>query len=409
MIRIKNDAHKMPLKKLVGEINLELKNILQIKKERFSRDCLSYEQLVNPSSSVGFWVLCDYVADLCTNAMQRWYCPEELKAQVGKCKSFVLKMREERLYSDFEEKLIDKIYDGTIVVLPIEKKAKSQPLLQKMGDAEIRNELGQLDFVGKQVVNSSGQVFTVKQFSDKTYLVLDDGKNGYDILIALRGYLSFVDKDFQAQIDKLLAPRQVYYAPMPPAPPEIDTDCIVIPNELSYMNILAEALALLKGKGDAYPTPRIISAWTADNFEELIGGRIYGNVAEEIYGQCCRTLEFKWEHKWLFGTRQLLFATQATREGFSVWMLPHSTYTGTSCGSWANVMRNVGKTIHEVWFVDHEKDNAPRVTFAKQADGRYVFMGVYEFAGEQTINKKVDGVYTYCIRTYMRVDKEYYL
>ena len=54
MIRIKNDAHKMPLKKLVGEINLELKNILQIKKERFSRDCLSYEQLVNPSSSVGF-------------------------------------------------------------------------------------------------------------------------------------------------------------------------------------------------------------------------------------------------------------------------------------------------------------------------------------------------------------------
>ncbi|MBQ2805291.1 MAG: hypothetical protein IJF10_05365, partial [Clostridia bacterium] len=179
--------------------------------------------------------------------MQRWYCPEELKAQVGKCKSFVLQMRKEGLYSDFEEKLIDKIYDGTIVVLPIEKKAKFQPLLQKMGDAEIRNELGQLDFVGKQVINSSGQVFTVKQFSDKTYLVLDDGKNGYDILIALRGYLSFVDKDFQAKIDKLLAPRQVYYAPMPPAPPEIDTDGIVISNERSYMNILAEALALLKG------------------------------------------------------------------------------------------------------------------------------------------------------------------
>ena len=62
-----------------------------------------------------------------------------------------------------------------------------------------------LSFIGQKVINKNGNINTIisTKFSERYIVVLDDGKNGYDIVVAiLRGLLHFENNQLQKQVEE---------------------------------------------------------------------------------------------------------------------------------------------------------------------------------------------------------------
>ena len=254
-----------------------------------------------------------------------------------------------------------------------------------------------VNLIGEKVINKNGEIFTVisVDLSDKITIVLDDGKKGYDLTIAIpKKTVRFVSNNVQSAIEKKLYELN-----------EIQKKNIEKINEVEYRQrrILAEAASLFKGKD----TTTDLSYSPSYNYSVLEFGKTYGKVALYIYDSCCRNLNFRRILRDSFMKRRLLFATNATPEGYSVWMLPHSNLTGDASNCWANVIE--GDIIYEAWNImeDYGNNNAHRVTFVKQGNGEYVFMGVYQLERVKTINEVIDGVYIKKLKTYKRISTTY--
>lgn len=113
---------------------------------------------------------------------------------------------------------------------------------------------------------------------------------------------------------------------------------------------------------------------------KLLLKKTYGKTAHKIYDSCVSYFGFNPHKKDLFLPQQLLYAQNCTKEGYVVWMLPHSDLTGDSNGKWANFIDVENREIIEYAFVKDfipHKNDEKRVVFAKQEDGEYVFVGVY--------------------------------
>lgn len=107
----------------------------------------------------------------------------------------------------------------------------------------------------------------------------------------------------------------------------------------------------------------------------------YGNNAKEAYLKCCDRFGWGKRYAYDFGIKKSLYATNATREGYSVWFLANSNWTGTNNGIWQNEIFLERQEILESWAkkrTDLFGDKSTRVVFAKRDIG-YVFIGVYEF------------------------------
>lgn len=103
--------------------------------------------------------------------------------------------------------------------------------------------------------------------------------------------------------------------------------------------------------------------------------------AQDIYDECCNSLDFNTFKRGKFGGQQELFAMNATKEGYCVWFLAHSNWTTTKNGKWANEIFDGIKHIDEKWdnpmIKRFGEDKEIRVVFEKQNNGTYVFLGVY--------------------------------
>ena len=126
---------------------------------------------------------------------------------------------------------------------------------------------------------------------------------------------------------------------------EIEKMEIIISPPPPPLDIIEEAERLFEGEG----LKRNISDRYALGFNVLENGKIYGTKALDIYTRCCSTLGFTASKTEYFDLRQILFSPDATKEGFAVWMLPHSSYTGDSNGIWCIVtlMRWVVKSFED--------------------------------------------------------------
>ncbi len=182
---------------------------------------------------------------------------------------------------------------------------------------------------------------------------------------------------------------------------ESDTIIDIGINPLPPDFIIERAIRLFKGVGGK----RNISNTHSRDFHFLRSGVAYGKKALTIYHSCCKELGFDITKSSRFDLQQGLYAHNATPEGYGVWMLPHSDLTGDA-KSWANIIE--GDYIYEVWNkVDYEDHKDVRIAFAKQGDGEYVFMGIYELQKVENINQRKDGVYITVKKIYKKVLEVY--
>ena len=137
-----------------------------------------------------------------------------------------------------------------------------------------------------------------------------------------------------------------------------------------------------------------------------------GTKAIDNYDRCCDLFGFKWHFRGSFASQKPLYAKNATKEGYSVWMLAHSSLNESyiqvksSGRRWYNKFVD-SDTIKKVWFDfdEYVEDNTIRITFAKSKQGNYIFQGVYKpiTAGWEDVNTgKIEWV-----RTFKRISKVY--
>lgn len=230
-------------------------------------------------------------------------------------------------------------------------------------------------YAGRKVIIKEGgtsYIIAQRHTSYGTFVELKNGRK-YNIDIALKtGALAFVEE------------------PTPSVAEDME-------------DIVKEAVKLFKGVG-LVTTP----FWSSSqDFSKLVFGSRYGTRAQDIYKKCCASLGFAIGKQGFFAPQKILYATDATREGYSVWMLPNNSFTGKNSSTWANVFRDNNNTIYEAHADNDSGDATTRVTFAKQGDGQYIFMGVYQFDKLIPYSAKVDGIQINFIKVYKRVAKVY--
>lgn len=107
--------------------------------------------------------------------------------------------------------------------------------------------------------------------------------------------------------------------------------------------------------------------------------KTYGKKALDIYKNGCKYLGFDKSKSKFFNKLQLLYATDCSPEGYSVLMFAHSDVNGETNGTWINI---IDKDKYYIYTENREPQpkNERRITFVKQKDGYYVFIGVYKLA-----------------------------
>ena len=139
-----------------------------------------------------------------------------------------------------------------------------------------------------------------------------------------------------------------------------------------------------------------------------------GTRAIDNYDRCCTLFGFKRALRGNFAQRQMLYAKYATKEGYSVWMLAHSSLNESYLqnkrrfSKWYNIFV-FPDIINEIWFDPDDtiaslEDYSYRVCFAKNKEGLYVFQGIYEpqkIEWEEVMGKRE------LVRTFKRISKVY--
>jgi hypothetical protein len=135
-----------------------------------------------------------------------------------------------------------------------------------------------------------------------------------------------------------------------------------------------------------------------------------GTRAIDNYDRCCTLFGFKRALRGNFAQQKMLYAKYATREGYSVWMLAHSSLNESFNRNrrWYNIFV-YPDIIREIWFNPSDismsqEDCSYRVCFAKNKEGLYVFQGIYEpqkIEWEEVMGKRE------LVRTFKRISKVY--
>ena len=135
-----------------------------------------------------------------------------------------------------------------------------------------------------------------------------------------------------------------------------------------------------------------------------------GTKAIDNYDRCCTLFGFKRALRGNFAQQKMLYAKYATKEGYSVWMLAHSSLNESFNRNrrWYNIFV-YPDIIREIWFNPYDismsqEDYSYRVCFAKNKEGLYVFQGIYEpqkIEWEEVMGK------IELVRTFKRISKVY--
>lgn len=150
------------------------------------------------------------------------------------------------------------------------------------------------------------------------------------------------------------------------------------------------------------------------NERKLVSGRSYGTKAKDIYVQCCILFGWDKSKSGEFGIMQPLYGHKVADNGTKdVWFICHSNWYGDILIIDDEGVKHHRNYIHansdgKVLSIDEYQQNAPfdnvsyplrdRITFAKNKQGEYVFVGVYR-SKEPTSRR--------CDRTFYRISDNY--
>lgn len=157
------------------------------------------------------------------------------------------------------------------------------------------------------------------------------------------------------------------------------------------------------GELDARRSPEQIK--NPKTIKELHKGDCLGTRSGDIYNDLTENDNFKWnpEVAWNFGRQRRLYSKNCTPEGYSVWMLAHSSYNNSVSKSERivnSIMEN-GDVI-ETWNENAEMSEYEigeiRVVFVKNACGQYIFWGLLKTEDiikdtKQVLHKFIGGDY----------------
>ncbi len=115
--------------------------------------------------------------------------------------------------------------------------------------------------------------------------------------------------------------------------------------------------------------------------------------ASETYSKLCRDYGFKllkWQN--FEGIHCPLYAENATKEDHGVWFIAHSNWTATYDKNWSNMISGDEKVIVETYnkntFRPYVIPFEIRVVFAKNKNGIYEFLGLYQANDKINIENK---------------------
>ena len=147
-----------------------------------------------------------------------------------------------------------------------------------------------------------------------------------------------------------------------------------------------------------------------NNQAVLSYGFTAGTKAIDNYDSCCSLFGFKKILRGNFAQQKMLYAKNATSEGYSVWMLARSSLNESFNKNkrWYNLFI-YPDIIREIWFNPSDisasqEDYSYRVCFAKNKHGMYVFQGIYapqKIEWEDVFGKKE------LVRTFKRISLVY--
>ena len=208
-------------------------------------------------------------------------------------------------------------------------KSNNEELNVKNKNVEVstnKGELKMLNLVGYEVLyKKDGCVYKViKQYDDK--VVLNNGRT-YQYFVMFQNAFTLIDEQKKEELIERIKKRE-------------DEDKIRAEKERELKTRereieSAKIRSMLSGRVTGH---NISLEWATDISlsGKLEYGKIYGSKAFDIYSKACTFLDFDARKKFSFAPQRLLYATDCTKEGYSVWMVPNSELNGLTNGKWVN-------------------------------------------------------------------------
>lgn len=253
-------------------------------------------------------------------------------------------------------------------------KSNNEELNVKNKNVEVstnKGELKMLNLVGYDVLYKKDECVykVIKQYDDK--VVLNNGRT-YQYLAMFQNAFTLIDeqkkKEMEEDIERIKNEEKI----------RAEKEGVLKTREREIES--AKIRSMLSG---IVPGHNISLEWATDISlsGKLEYGKIYGSKAFDIYSKACTFLDFDARKKFSFAPQRLLYATDCTKEGYSVWMVPNSELNGLTNGKWVNFVDLGNGTILQYTVDPNYLESAGhdiRLTFVKQKSGDYVFIGVYE-------------------------------
>jgi hypothetical protein len=259
-----------------------------------------------------------------------------------------------------------------------------------------------MNLIGERVISVSenyaiGKIVDVSQ-DNRITVRYDQEEKRYIYPDAFKHYLRFADPDLQRETELLLQEPTVQETPRTrrterdiPVPPRPTIQPFWVERENACVSVWR------RRQLDMYCT--------------------YGSAAQDIYLDCCRVFGWDRGRAGQFAQHTNLYDKHVTKEDYSVWFLPHHCWLKKERDRnrrWYNVVGR--EVIYEEWvdalLTESDRQNlqydfSSRLTFAKDKNGKYCYIGV--FKPIDTIENQLDPlgrlIHT---KIYVRINRKMY-
>ena len=125
------------------------------------------------------------------------------------------------------------------------------------------------------------------------------------------------------------------------------------------------------------------ASFKSDMNKGLLVSCAYGKKAIDVYEEACNVFGWDSSKKGYFSPKKMLYEKECTKEGYAVWFLTYSNLNNynNSAANWIDYVSSNFEVVKEVWKNLDERffnDNEKRVTFAKQKNGQYIYLGIFQ-------------------------------
>lgn len=226
-----------------------------------------------------------------------------------------------------------------------------------------------VNIIGQNIKYKNGEIFSVLNQTDEQHVTLSNGKTYSYCKMFSSGTFVLLDAAIQSEVMRDIV--------------SIQKVTELLKKQDEYEQKRQKTLRLLDDLKDGHYSGRNISDFHKDLQDIGKNGfeyyKIYGRVALDIYESGCKYLGFDKSKSDSFNILQPLYDTDCSPEGYSVLMFAHSDVNGETNGTWINI---IDKDKYYIYTEIRETQpkNEKRITFVKQKDGCYVFIGVYKLA-----------------------------